>query len=226
MAYAFIGNVEAQSPAGAGGFTTGTLDTTGSSIIVAVLCNYTGVTGLTFTDNKSNTYTALANKNAEANGTVRIYYAVNPTVGSGHTFTIGGTLPGASLCVMAFSGANTSSPFDQQNGANSLVTQSGSITPTQDSELVVAGWGIGSVTSAPTIDSGFATVTFKADIVGQCYGAAMSYKIQTTAAAVNPTWSISGGCVIASFKIPAAAATFAGATIKRPGLTARSVLCG
>jgi hypothetical protein len=52
----------------------------------------------------------------------RLYYAANPTVGSGHTFSYTGASNFSSIFVAAFSGVATSSPFDKENGATSSAT--------------------------------------------------------------------------------------------------------
>src|SRR4030095_15898606 len=118
-------------------------DTPGANLLVVSVSHYVigaSITGVS--DNKGNTYTALTLRN---NGTIghRFYYAKNAAVGSGHTVTVtgsGGPVP--LFVVQAFSGAETTAPFDVENGATTggarLAT--GSVTPTQNNSIIVSGW--------------------------------------------------------------------------------------
>jgi hypothetical protein len=172
--------------------TTGSLDTTGATLLVAV-CTYAGSpTGVT--DSKGNTWTALT-AYANSGVTTRIYYVNSntPTVGTGHTFTLNGTGIAAVINVVAFSGT-ASSPFDLENGANSLsasTIQPGSVTPTANDSIIVTGFSGGNTFGgAATINSGF-TITDQSPLTGGVnYGSAAAYLIQGTLAAVNPTWTL------------------------------------
>lgn len=207
MAYAKIASASAAANTAA---TTSGIDTTGADLIVIGVSGWTSNLDTTApTDSKGNTWTAMTYK-ATGDSAVKMWYCYNPTVGSGHTFTHGGTTY-ATICVIAFSGA-ASSPLDQQNsngnlpGTTSLST--GSITPTEDNELVVAMWATYYFDS-PSVDSGFTLEQYQAAAPLPYHGG-MAYKIQTTAAAVNPSasWSTSANAsaVIASFKSGAAPA--------------------
>lgn len=203
---------------GAVGGTSAGVDTTGADLIVVqVIWSLGGGTAIepTLSDNKSNTWTPLTVQQV-ANGVCgRILYCQAPTVGSGHTFTLGGSpIAVPALYMAAFSGS-TASPADQQNGTHttSSITsvQPGSITPSQDNCLVVTGLGMAG-TSGPAVDSGF-TITDSAALAGGVnYGAGLAYLVQGSAAAINPTWSWTGAstqtiATIASFKPAGAAAT-------------------
>lgn len=183
--------------------TTSGIDTTGATIIVI---NAVTLGGGTPTDSKSNTWTALTAQTAPVStNRSQLFYAVNPTVGTAHTFSLTATVP--ALSVLAFSGVVTSLPFDVQNGAaaDTVTTLStGSVTPSEDNEVVVSGLSIGgSLASDYVIDNGFTATTYIPVVGGQHFGSGIAYKIQTTAAAVNPAWSgtsASFACTIASFK--------------------------
>lgn len=212
MAYSLIAHVEA-SPGATGG-TTGSIDTSGADLIVigASWYNPGGFNDATAaSDSKSNTWTALSLQSYNP-FSIRLWYSVNPTVGSGHTFTVncGGNSIYPSIFAMTFSGV-AATPLDQQNtnnnsGSGKKVT-SGSITPTEDNELCVTMAGLDSSTSI-SVDSGFTAYT-QAFSSGVAVAGGMAYKIQTTAAAVNPQWtgSPSGSYLarITSFKASAAA---------------------
>jgi len=197
---------------GAGGsattVTTGTVDTSGADCLIAVVSRYEDEVGGTLTDSKSNTWTPVS---LLPEFTVRCsiwYSAGSPTVGSGHTFTYAGTDVYASVAVMAFAGVHAT-PLDQEEAeAVGAVTTigTGSITPTEDNELVVSGLAC--------IDDGTYAVDESMTIAyqtpydsGQHFGLAAAYKIQTTAAAIAPDWSwtdtVDAAACVASFKAAA-----------------------
>jgi len=213
MAYSLIANVAAGSTTG-NTITTAGIDTTGASFLVAVISDYAGGSS-TISDSKSNTWAALTAYSSN-NDRVCIYYVTTPTVGSAHTFTSTGTGNYSVISAAAFSGSAASSPFDQQTGQNNYNANTpgksivvGSITPTEDNELVVTGL-TGFAANTVSIDLSF-SITNQTTFVGsQHLLGAMAYKIQTTAAAVNPTWSwpttdMTCAAAIASFKAAAAA---------------------
>lgn len=212
MAIALVTNVEA-SASGSQNVTTGSIDTTGANLIVIAACTYNLGSGPTVTDSKSNTWAPLTKYQLANATTLRLYYCENPTVGSGHTFTVSTSLDYPSVCVAAFSGVKTSSSFDVENGtanASSSTIATGSVTPSEDNELVITGFCFGN-TGTASIDNGFTITGQKQYNSSVNMGGALAYKIQTTAAAVNPTWTISGSPFqlatgIATFKAAAAAA--------------------
>lgn len=185
--------------------TSASIDSSTGDLIIITTSSDSG-TPAGVSDNKSNTWHALTQITS---GSVRtqLFYCFNCNVGTGHTFTVTGSAQSAS--VQVFKGAQLSpDPFDQQNGtANGVTTtaQPGSITPGANGELVVSGIGInGTYGATLTIDSGF-TVADKVDFTGGSnYGNGLAYIVQTTAGAVNPTWTrATAGATattIASFK--------------------------
>jgi len=164
----------------------------------------------TVSDSKGNTGVALTNVAGASDPQIKLFYVKNPIVGSGHTFTFTGVDNYSPFAVLAFSGTDTTSNVDQENGAGgSSPLAPGSITPTADNEVIVAA--IGGHQSSVSIDSGFTLTINGANAAN--YGVALAYKVQTTAAAVNPTFTASGtgtgmAATIASFKAAAAAAAF------------------
>lgn len=196
---------------GINGGTTGSLDTSGMSLLVAVVGSYSDVAAPTLSDSKANTWTAkTASINVDA-GRVVIHYAYNPTVGTGHTFTLTGTGVYAALAVCAFSGVLVTDPFDVENGAitgaaTSLAT--GSITPSQNDALLIAGLNqTDDVAAGLSINLSYTIVEAQAAVGGVNYGTALAYLIQTTAGASNPTWSwttsAAASARIAAFKAAA-----------------------
>jgi hypothetical protein len=185
---------------GAGsGVTTSAIDTTSANLLVAV-CNWYASSG-SISDSKGNIWT-LGFATSGADTQVSIYYVYNPTVGSGHTFTW--SAANGPITVMAWSGS-ASSPADQssgQNTAGATTVQPGSITPSQNNELVIAG--VDANNNISSIDSGYTITDNESYTSGVSLGGAAAYLIQTTASATNPTWTLSGindsGAAVMSFK--------------------------
>ncbi len=187
MAFSLVAHSGAASVSGAAVTTSG-IDTSGADLIVVAISQL-GIGG-TLTDSKSNTWTALtAQGGAGFTRAGQLFYCASPTVGSGHTFTFtcGGSGFFCGICVEAFSGVDTGTPFDAESGAAGGVPQPGSITPAGANELFVAGLEHGDATSE-SVDSGF-TITDDIPNAGNAIGCSMSYLIETTATAQNPTWS-------------------------------------
>jgi hypothetical protein len=162
---------------------------------------------MTPSDNKSNTWHEAAYIPGAFSGATKIYYAFNPTVGSGHTFTANGDLQ--SGCFMAWSGATTTDPLDQVSaGANSFSPlQPGSVTPSRDGALLVVA--VGDVqTFPPVTDSGYTDLDCVITVGGVNYSSADAYFVQSVAAAINPTVTETGSMnlIQVSF-LPAASAT-------------------
>jgi hypothetical protein len=206
MAIALVINTIKSSP-DAGEITTDAIDTTGANFLIAALCDYMGVAAGSVTDSKGNTWAGLTEVTTANLPRIRFFVCANATVGSGHTFTAenGGSNSSPCIVVAAFSGVKTSSPTDQQNGAFSpnqeTSLQTGSVTPTEDNELVVAA--LCHTGTGATINSSM-TITDDADAdLNDAFGGAMAYIVQTTAGAINPTFSFAAGnpaAVIATFK--------------------------
>lgn len=189
MAIAYLATVEA---GGGDSGTTGSVDTTGATLLVVIASAYNG--DPTITDSKGNTWNSLTSYA----GTVRvkIYYASNPTVGTGHTFSwSGGTY--TAIRALAYSGVATTSPYDVENGATSggaTTLSTGSVTPSQNDSLIVAGWSAGSAAASNlSINASLAIRgTVRYGDGGSYFGLAGADYVQGTAAAINPAWSWTG----------------------------------
>lgn len=140
-------------------------------------------------DSYSNTWTTLTYHTGSSANSFIIYYAQNPTVGTGHTFTYTGFASASQ--VMAFSGVDTSSPFDVQNGA--AAAQPGSVTPSNSGSLLVTGISSTDFVNSFSVDSAFTITGQNLFLNGTYYANAGAYLVQGSASAVNPTWSIGGG---------------------------------
>lgn len=201
-----IGNTSAAGTANT--VTTSSLDTTGANLVI-VACSYQVSSGASLTDNKSNTWTALTESAYSANVAVKLYYCINPVVGSGHTFTLSGTTVYPSIGVLALSGMLNANVFDVENGANNGTAKStiatGSITPTLDDELLVTVLGFNNSGTPLSIDNSFTVLESQNFLASNHYGLGLAYKVQTSASAINPTWTRTGtgrnATRIASFKV-------------------------
>lgn len=211
MTYALIATCAAAG--GVNGATTGNANMTGANLLVMPCNSYKDATEPTYSDSEGNTYTALTTYTGGVFLRTRFRYSANPTVSSSMNATATGTGSYSSIILMGFSGAHAT-PFDQQNGgtATSSTTQaSGSITPTEDNELIVTMAAHGSATSDITSVDSSVTITANLNYgSGQNFSTACGYKIQTTAAAINATWTRGNNsddftAVIASFKAAAEA---------------------
>jgi hypothetical protein len=188
--------------------TSSAVNTTGVDLLIMSVGYYNPAQDSTLpavSDSKGNTWTPLTVHNTGTNAANVLFYSKNPTVGSGHTFTISSNY--SSISVAGFSGSDTTAPFDQQNGAGTTSSTSlatGSITPSAANELIIAGGGTGGGgTTLVSIATGF-TVAQTDNGGSQSFPSALGYKIQTTATAENATFSISFSnqiaVTIASFK--------------------------
>lgn len=200
MAITFISAVDKN-----GGGASAAIDTTSATLLVASASSWSNNPSVS--DSKGNTWTSLTDQTRN-NYHNRLFYVANPTVGTAHTFSNGGAFPG--LAVASFSGVKVTTPFDQENGATSGTTpiSTGSVTPSENNELVVAGLGF-EPTSVSSINGGFTIAATSINSGG--VGASLAYLVQTTAAAANPAWTTAGNgdleATIATFKSAAVSAS-------------------
>lgn len=199
--------------------TTPTITTTGATILVAILNVFNGVLAMgTVTDltagcaSPCNTWTKLTSHFSNGgNVEAAIFYVVNPTVGTGHSFTGGaGASTYPALCVAAFSGIATSTPFDSQNGADNIAAntaQPGSLAVSTTGDLYISGAEYLDATSVSTVNSSFTLQENQAsDATVTHVGCSLAYLISTSTSAVNPTFTaVAGGgirtsALIATFK--------------------------
>lgn len=208
MAYSLIANTLKYGTIGTDVVTTDAINTSGADILVVSLGCYQGDSTTGLSDSKSNTWTLVLRRTA-TNRQSAMWYAKAPTVGTNHTFTftnVGGVE--STVMAAAFSGADQTSPKDQENGGSGLSgtsQQTGSVTPTQDNELLYTS--LYGLDQSPAIDSGFSILDSALSSQGSMSHA---YKIQTSAGAENPTWSWANSdphaVTIVTYKALAAAA--------------------
>jgi len=168
-----------------GGVTSSAINTIGADLIVFT---YSGSGAVALTDSQGNTW--LTAVSTTPNQSASISYTRNPNTSATHTFTA--TNNNCACAILAYSGSLTSvDPKDQTNSAD-LITptteQPGSITPTQNNELIVYLNSLDAPTANTAgVDSGFTVQFFIEVIVNNAYGSVTSTLVQGTAAAVNPT---------------------------------------
>lgn len=213
MAWSLTAHTIVNQAAGSLPITSSNIDTTGASLIAIWIVCYAGAPLPTIVDNKGNSLITIGGQPTSTTRT-QLWYIENPTVGTGHNFTVSGASQDLTVFFAAFSGSDTSSPLDQHNeSANSgSVTsdQPGSITTTQNGELLITGCGIAPGTGTLVVPSGYTQIDHEAGVGGQTFECAWAYKIQSTAGAENPIWSWTSGSydglAIASFKAAAGGA--------------------
>lgn len=189
------------TPSGNAGGTTSGITTTGANLICVSISHYAPGGSVVLSDSKGNSYTLARNQNDNTTvSAVALYYVLNPTVGSGHTFTvsISGATGYPSMTVEAFSGVNTSVGLDQINSSGTATT--GSITPGANNSLVVSGASVNGTTSGQTfsVNSSLSIQDQTPFLSGSYFGNASAYIVQGAAAAINATWSYSGAQTMAS----------------------------
>lgn len=179
-----LGNHTSAGSADGTTVTTAAIVTTGASLLLAA-CSHGGSS--TLSDSASNTWVPLMEQ-AEFGQKVQFFYVASPVTSGTHTFSCnGGTIP--SIAVAAYSGTS-GSPFDQENGAVGISAnlQTGSITPSANGYLVAAATlngGAGTI----SVDSGMTIIEQVAFDGALHEGIAFASLIQTTAAAINPTFT-------------------------------------
>lgn len=182
---------------------SGNISTVGATLLVMSIGQYDNVTAVapTISDSASNTWTLAVTIGGGSNQIQYIYYVANPATSATHNFTTfwsaGGAYP--SQQVTAWSGVATSSPLDQtssswNSGAASAATiQPGSLTPSVNNCLIITSEGnfnSGGTGPSLTINESFTITNQDASVYGSYCGSGQAYLIQTTAAAVNPTWTL------------------------------------
>lgn len=179
------------------GVTSNSIDTTGANLIIVSVSWYPAggadVTTAELSDSKGNTWTQLnlagvISSTATAN---RLFYCYGGTVGSGHTFTVAENSSYPVISVLSFSNASAS-PLDQQSQSEQSATntvQPGSITATQANAILVTSVGFGVAGATVSVNLSFNTPVQSTPVDGDSVGGGISYRIDTSAAATNPTWT-------------------------------------
>lgn len=138
--------------------TTGAIDTTGANFLVVCIASNLGSSSFTsLTDSKSNTWQVALNWTSNSGDFIRIMYAENPTVGTGHTFSLNYSSSAFTvLCAAAYSGMATASTIDKTatgTGNSTSLLTSATATTAQSEELLI-GTGTLSAGADSTFSAG------------------------------------------------------------------------
>lgn len=179
--------------------TTGAIDTTGAKLLVLSASGSSAEPSFSPSDSKSNTWVPLTQQESSLPAN-RLWYCIDPIVGTGHTFTLatnngheyyGGPVVEAWAADGSITFGGESGSFTNSGGATSRAP--GSLTPSVDNSLLVTGYAPPTSGSGISIDSGFTKDAQSPTPSGSAYTPTMGYLLQSTAAAVNPTWSLGSG---------------------------------
>jgi hypothetical protein len=208
---------------GANNVTTVAIDTTGANFIVCLAAVDATATGPVWSDNKGNGagVSLTWNKGTLNRSSSRLTYYLDPIVGPGHTFNLNDASGlNGSLLVAAFSGVKLAGAFDQQAaaahaGSGATTIAAGPITPTDDGELIIVGWGVDDpVNTTWAVDSSFTIIDIQDVVPGSIYGGVLAYRLVGAGGGpINPTFTRSNAiaasredtAVIASFRAAVAA---------------------
>lgn len=207
--WSLISNVAANSSDGLA-VTTSAINTTNADEIVIVV-SYLSSRLYNPTDNKSNSWTKVAQKESASptDVAIAIFLCDKPCiVGTNHTFSAGQSLGlnnYPAVVVLAVSGSKTTSPFDQvsagtQNIIASTTIQPGTLTPNESGELVITGLTTHTNAGTASINSSY-SITNQVGPTANSFGSALGYIIQTSASATNPTWTYSSTLFSAAIAI-------------------------
>lgn len=188
------------------GVQTVTINTTGADLLLVMAGSDPSTTLSDSVGGFSNIFTlreSIAFGISNSNKTYLWECPVPANTGASHSFTL--SIAYGAIAAWAVSGVNA---FDAGNASGSASTavsilQPGSITPTVNGEFLLSAFVGNSDPSA--IDSGFTLEDILANISGIHYGLNTAFLVQTTAAAINPTWTIptaaSAGAIIAAYRL-------------------------
>jgi len=180
--------------------TTGTVDTTGATLLVMVIHGANGCqnpASATVSDNLGNTWTQQGGFVDCANSGIGIdiWYSYNKSGGAlstgNDTFSGSMTSGGVAINVSSYSGTQTSSdPFDQKNSGH-FSSVSGftapSVTPSVNGEVIINA--AGEITGNPAGSVALTGYTVLGLNTSTSYQQFDAYLVQPTAGASAPTWS-------------------------------------
>lgn len=176
--------------------TTPPIDTTGATLIVVGLQSVVDPIGATdLTDSVGNTWVAGTLFSGSSSRHARMFYCINPTTNSSHTFSYL-TSAGAFYPVVSVSAFNNTpaGAFDQETtGTETLsagvTVQPGSLTPANANNLIVTFLS-GDAYDTISINSGFTISDALGKVGGLTQGGASAYLVQSATTAKNPTWTV------------------------------------
>jgi 8-oxo-dGTP pyrophosphatase MutT (NUDIX family) len=181
------------------GATTAAIDTTGAKFLIVGSGNFVSSGTLNLTDSKGNTWIKLPLEAGASNARATLWYCSNPTVGTGHTFTLVGTNGYVSFAVAAFGAAATgATPFGAVAAVGAPATSPFTntvVAPLADGALIVTVAGLATTAQTLTISAPFAISDQKPWVNGQCQGVGLGYLVQGAHTGAAAAWSWPGGAI-------------------------------
>lgn len=192
MAIALVASV---TVAGINGGPTAAINTTGATLLAVGVSWHSGGVAPTLSDSKGNTWSSLTIHTGPTALRHRFDYCLSPTVGTGHTITVSGSASFLVGIVYAYSGVASYQTESGNGHATTSPVASGSVTPSANGALVLTGLVAALDAGTPTdavAPAGF-TLTSVPQVGGSNFHQSAAYYLQPTGAAINPTWSWTGG---------------------------------
>ena len=187
-----------------------TLNTSQATFLVAAVGSYASSAAPTITDSKSNTWVRVSPEPVQgANPRLTLFYCSSPTVGTGHTFTLGtgaymsfevaafGEVGGAGAVLAGAAGTN---------GVLSSPVTTGTTTPPSNGALIITAVSLDTQLTL-ALGGSFSVIDQRPYLGGNWFGSALGYMIQGTAAGVSASWSWTGGggtniCTLIAYALP------------------------
>lgn len=168
----------------------------GAKLLVAKVSRYSAASGYPTVPRKKGggSFTALTPR-TQSDVTTQIFYIINPTTSATDWVSIGDGSTGnyVAMEVAVYSATGTVT-FVAENGAagTSSPLSTGSVTPSSNGSLIVAGIGTNATSNTHSIGSSLTIEQQSAGGTGVSYSGAFADLVQTTAAAINPQWTSTG----------------------------------
>lgn len=187
--------------------------TSGNILIGIAEADTVGLNGITFTDNKGNSWSRVRSDTAVSTFDLEMWVSYNITGGAGHIVTATDTGGGVDslIIVEEWSGAATASALDKTTGTTGLASTALNSTATaataQNDELIIGGGAAsGNVTmtagagytNLTKVNTTFSTLAFESQVV-----ATTGAQTATMTSGTAGTWA----CQVGTFKQAAAATT-------------------
>lgn len=208
---------------------TSGVDTTGATLLVIAAGGFSNGGSVSVSDNKGNTFSTFGLKGNGSTTFTQIFYCLTPTVGTGHTVSMTGSVF-MDLLFAAFGGGTFTVDSSVNTGTNntgSSSIQPGSATPSANGDLLITSLSV-DVSGISGVGSGFTITDTVAYSGGNYEGGGLAYLVQTTAAAINPTWSLSAAnaqaAALCGFKFTSSSLTGTASLAATLGLAASATV--
>jgi len=176
--------------------TSDPINSTGGRFICLAFGYFTEVGTSVISDNKGNVYVSLTP--AGPSNKTRLFYCINPKVGTGHIFTGNGALNYGSATAMVFD--DIIGGVQGEAGGDSTA---GPVTATENHELFISSVVLAAAGGTPAIANGFTIAGGLPFNTGLYVGHSAAYKKQAIAGPETAIWSggiTTSGTTLAAFK--------------------------